>query len=255
MLKYKRFIFDYNGVIELIKPLIDTHTHTIASGHAYSTLIENCLEASKKGIKLIAMTDHGPAMPGGPHVFHFGNLKVLPQFIHGVEVLKGVELNIIDYEGNIDLDEGRLSKLDFVIASLHDVCISPGSVKDNTRALIGAIKNKYVHAIAHPGNPIFEIDIDEVLKAAKEYNVLIEINNSSFTTSRPGSYENCKRIAYKALENGNLLTTGSDAHICYEVGLLDKSVSLLEELGADEKYVITTDVERFKKFLEEKRAF
>lgn len=232
--------------------VIDTHTHTLASGHAYSSLIENCTEAAKKGIKMIAMTDHGPAMPGGPHVFHFGNLKVIPEEINGVQVLKGVELNIIDFDGNVDLDEVRLSKLDFVIASLHDVCITPGSVKENTRALIGAIKNKYVCAIAHPGNPAFEIDVDEVLKAAKEYNVLIEINNSSFTTSRPGSYENCKRIAYKALENGNMLTLGSDAHICYEVGRLDKAIKLLEELGADERYVINTSVDKMKYFLDKK---
>lgn len=70
------------------KLVVDTHTHTVASGHAYSTIIENCIEASKKGIELIAMTDHGPAMPGGPHIFHFGNLKVIPRYIHGVEVLK-----------------------------------------------------------------------------------------------------------------------------------------------------------------------
>ncbi|WP_103895631.1 phosphatase [Caloramator fervidus] len=238
-----------------MKPLIDTHTHTIASGHSYSTIIENCLEASKKGLKIIAMTDHGPKMPGGPHIFHFGNLKVLPEYIHDVRVLKGVELNIIDYDGNVDLDDARLSMLEFAIASLHDVCISPGSIKDNTRALIGAMKNKYVCAIAHPGNPAFPIDIDEVLKAAKEYNVLIEINNSSFKTSRPGSYENCKRIAYKALENGNLLTLGSDAHVCYDVGNLEKSIKLLEEVGADERYVISTDVDRFLKFLKSKRNY
>ncbi|KRQ87104.1 putative phosphatase YcdX [Caloramator mitchellensis] len=237
----------------MFEVVIDTHTHTVASGHAYSTLIENCTEAAKNGMKMIAMTDHGPAMPGGPHIFHFGNLKVIPEEINGVKVLKGVELNIIDYNGNVDLDDARLSKLDFVIASLHDVCIQPGSKAENTRALIGAMKNKYVCAIAHPGNPAFEIDIDEMLKAAKEFNVLIEINNSSFTTSRPGSYDNCKRIAYKALENGNMLTLGSDAHICYEVGRLDKAKKLLQELGADERYIINSSVEKFMKFVEVKR--
>jgi len=237
----------------LLNVVIDTHTHTVASGHAYSTLIENCIEAAKNSMKMIVMTDHGPAMPGGPHIFHFGNLKVIPEEIKGVRVLKGVELNIIDYDGKVDLDDIRLSKLDFVIASLHDVCIQPGSKVENTRAMIGAMKNKYVCAIAHPGNPVFEIDIDEVLKAAKEYNVLIEINNSSFTTSRPGSYDNCKRIAYKALENGNMLTLGSDAHICYEVGRLDKAIKLLEELGADEKYIINCDVDRLINFLHMKK--
>jgi len=49
--------------------LLDTHTHTVASGHAYGTIMENAKEASKKGLKLICMTDHGPKMPGGPHIF------------------------------------------------------------------------------------------------------------------------------------------------------------------------------------------
>ncbi|EYE88607.1 hydrolase [Fervidicella metallireducens AeB] len=234
------------------KMVVDTHTHTIASGHAYSTLIENCFEASEKGIKLIAMTDHGPAMPGGPHIFHFGNLKVIPDIIHGVEVLKGAEVNILDFNGKIDLNEGRLRNLDIVVASLHDVCITPGSKKDNTNALIGAMKNKYVDIIAHPGNPAFEIDVKEVLKAAKEYNVLIEINNSSLGFSRPGSFENCTRIAEKAAELNNMITLGSDAHICYHVGEFQNALKMLESVGFNENYIINTDENRLKDYLKSK---
>ena len=51
-----------------MKYIIDTHTHTVASGHAYSTLIENAKAASAKGLKALAVTDHGVAMPGGPHM-------------------------------------------------------------------------------------------------------------------------------------------------------------------------------------------
>lgn len=231
------------------KLVVDTHTHTIASGHAYSTIIENCLEAGKKGMHMIAMTDHGPAMPGGPHLFHFGNLKVIPDFIHGVEVLKGVEANIIDYDGKLDLDEKRLSYLDIVIASLHDVCITPGSVKDNTKAIIGAMKSGYVDIIGHPGNPLFPIDLDEVLNAALEYNVLIEINNSSFSVSRPGSCENCSMIARRAAEKGNILTVGSDAHICYSIGNFKKAIEVIEKAGVDDDHIIGNDEEKLRRFL------
>lgn len=232
--------------------VVDTHTHTISSGHAYSTLAENCSEAAKKGMKLIAITDHGPAMPGGPHIFHIGNQKVYPDIINGVEVLKGVEANILDWNGKIDIEEKILSQLDIVIASLHDHCIKPGSIEENTRAVIGAMKNKYVDIIAHPGNPAFPIEINEVLKAAMEYNVLIEINNSSLGTSRAGSEDNCRRIAEGAALNGNIIALGSDAHICYAIGQFDKALGLIKNAGIKNENIINTHENKLKDFLRKK---
>lgn len=232
--------------------ILDTHTHTIASGHAYSTITENAREAFKKGLKLICMTDHGPKMPGGPHFFHFGNLKVLPRKIEGVEILKGVEANIIDTDGNLDLPREILDKLDIVVASLHDVCFEPGDVEKNTRALIGAIKNPYVDIIGHPGNPVFPIDVEKVLMAAKEYNTHIEINNSSFVSSRTGSYGNCLLIAKKAKEMGVKIAVGSDAHISFDIGRFDKALEIIEQAGIDESMILNVDVEKLKKYLIDK---
>jgi putative hydrolase len=234
------------------KMVLDTHTHTISSGHAYSTLQENCVEAAKKGLSIIAMTDHGPAMPGGPHMFHFGNLRVIPEVICGVEVLKGVEANVLDFDGRLDLDDRRLQKLDIVIASLHDVCINPGAKEENTRAIIGAMKNKYVDIIAHPGNPAFQINIDEVLRAAREYNVIIEINNSSLGGSRPGSSENCRTIAEKAAKGGNYISIGSDAHISYSVGEFSKAIEIIEAAGIDDEYIMNIHEDKIKNYLREK---
>lgn len=237
------------------KMVVDIHTHTISSGHAYSTLLENCSEAAKKGLKLIAMTDHGPAMPGGPHIFHIGNQRVIPDFINGVEVLKGVEANIIDVSGGLDIEEKRLKKLDIVIASLHEPCINPGTMEENTSAIIGAMKNKYVDIIAHPGNPAFPINIEEVLKAAREYNVLIEINNSSLGLSRAGSEENCRKIAEAAARNGNMIALGSDAHICFAVGEFDKALELVKNAGIQDEYIINTHEDKLKDFLRGKGKF
>lgn len=232
--------------------ILDTHTHTIASGHAYSTILENAREAFKKGLKLICMTDHGPQMPDSPHFWHFGNLKVLPSEIEGVEILKGVEANIIDTDGNLDLPREILDKLDIVIASLHDVCFEPKDVEKNTRAIINAIKNPYVDIIGHPGNPIFPIDVEKVLIAAKEYNTHIEINNSSFVSSRTGSDENCLLIAKKAKELGVKIAIGSDAHICFDVGRFDKALEIIEQAGIDENMILNTDVEKLKRYLMDK---
>lgn len=239
-------------MIIIYKFVVDTHTHTTASGHAYSTIIENCQEAAKKGIKLLGMTDHGPLMPGGPHIYHFGNLKALPDFINGVEILKGAEVNITDYNGKLDIDETRLNKLDIIIASLHDICITSGSRKDNTNALIGAMKNKYVDIIGHPGNPAYPIDIPEVLKAAKEYNVMVELNNSSFGVSRKGSSENCIKIAEMAYKNGNTIAAGTDSHIAFSIGDFSKVYEVIEKIGIEEKYIINTDENKLKTYLKNK---
>lgn len=235
-----------------MKLVTDTHTHTISSGHAYSTIVENCKEAYKNGMKLIAMTDHGPAMPGGPHIFHLGNMRVIPDVIENVEVLKGAEVNIIDYNGKLDLTGERIKPLDIALASLHNVTITPGSVRDNTNAIINAMKTQLIDVLGHIGNPEFAIDIDEVLAAARDYNVLIEINNSSLMGSRVGSYENCYKIICRAAEQGNKMVVSSDAHICYAVGKFEKAEEIIEKTQIPKELILSYDENRLKEFLRQR---
>jgi putative hydrolase len=188
-------------------------------------------------------------MPGGPHIFHIGNQRVIPDYIKGVRVLKGVEANIMDFDGKLDLPDNYLKKLDIVIASFHDVCIAPGSVEENTRALVAAMNNPYVDVIAHPGNPYYPIDIDRLIQCAFDTGKLIEINNSSFIGSRKGSSENCRRIADSAREKGVSLIAGSDCHICYDVGRFDVVEELFKEVEMPEELVINTDPQRLIDYL------
>jgi putative hydrolase len=88
-----------------LKLVADLHTHSIASGHALSTIQENAQAAAKKGLEILGVTDHGPQTPGGPHVYYFYSLFALPDFLEGVRILRGVEANIIDGQGNLDLLE------------------------------------------------------------------------------------------------------------------------------------------------------
>ena len=83
--------------------ILDLHTHTTASGHAYNTLYEMARSASGKGVKLLGVTDHAPRIPGACHPFHFINFKVIPRELFGIRLMMGCELNILDHEGNIDL--------------------------------------------------------------------------------------------------------------------------------------------------------
>lgn len=231
--------------------LIDMHNHTIASGHAYSTVLEIAVEASRKGLRMIGITDHGPTMPGVLNSAFTGNLGILPDFIYGVEVLGGIEANILDKDGKLDIPERRLKRLDIIIAGLHDNCIESWGEKGNTVALINTMENKYVDIIAHPGNPAFPIDKEAIVLKAKETNTLIEINNGSFY-NRLGSEENCYEITELCKMHGVPVIVGSDSHFSFEVGRFDKAIKLLEKIRMPEELVMNTSVEKFKEFLQKK---
>jgi putative hydrolase len=227
---------------------VDTHTHTVSSGHAYSTVQEIAEQARLKGLKMFAVTDHGPSMNGAPHLWHFGNMRVIPREINGVRVLKGVEANIVSYDGSLDMPDEYLRRLDCVMASFHDVCIPPATDREHTGALVNVLRNPLVDAIAHSGNAQFEIDKEVFVKAAAEYGKLIEINNHSFTVRR-GSEANCRDIALLCKRYGVRIVCGSDAHISFDVGKFDKVEQLLEEIGMPEELVLNASMEKFEDYL------
>lgn len=238
-----------------MKIFVDTHCHTIASGHAYSTVMELANCAKSNGLKMFAMTDHGPAMPGGPHLFYISNQRIIPRIINDIVILKGVELNILDSNGNVDVSNKALSELDFVIASLHDVCIKPMDIEYNTNALLNVMDNPYVDVLGHIGNPIFPIDVDKVLKKAKEKNILIEINNSSLRPdkkSRGGSKENCYKIAKRANELGVKILLSTDSHIALDIGIVNHSIDLVESVSYDKSLIINSNLDSFLEFLKSK---
>ena len=96
-----------------MKDILDLHTHTIASGHAYNTLYEMAQAAADKGLAVYGCSEHAPSMPGTCHEFYFTNFKVLPRVIRGVPVLMGAELNILDFEGHVDFSGATVRGLDF----------------------------------------------------------------------------------------------------------------------------------------------
>ncbi|OEF09759.1 phosphatase [Aliivibrio logei] len=230
--------------------VVDTHTHTLASGHAYSTIIENAQSAQSKGLALLCTTDHAPEMPGAPHYWFFNNQRILPRFLHQVGIIRGVEANIINIEGEIDLPTSSDQHLDWVIASLHEPVFAPTNEKEHTAALIHVIKSGRVDVLGHLGNPNYPFDIEKVLRCAKEHTVAIEVNNTSLTgKSRKGSDVRCDKIVAIGKEIGVYFTTGSDAHFCEEIAQLDLAVALLEKYDVEDEKILTTSTARFLDFL------
>lgn len=228
--------------------IMDTHVHSIGSGHAYSTIQEIAVSAKQNGLKLVCLTDHGPAFPGGPHSFYFRAIDAIPDTISDVRVVTGIEANITDYDGTIDIPEEIAKRLRFVIASLHEVCIKAGTREENTRALINAIKNPYVDGIGHPGEPCYSIDVEAVVQAAKEHHKLLEINNrySVFSTAPENQYVEIARLCK---EYGVMMMCGTDSHFSSLVGKFPNVQEMIHKLQLPEEIILNTSLGKIDAFL------
>lgn len=232
---------------------MDLHTHTISSGHAYSTISENARAASKKGIKLLGMTDHGPSMPGAPNLYHFGNLSVLPEFLFGVQVLYGVEANITSHDGELDLPLRYLSKMQIVLVGMHVYCYPGGTCEQNTKAYLHAMQNPFTDIMVHPGRSEFIMDLEKIAYMSAVLNVPVEINNTTLLKEKGTSYRNCMNFAKYAAKYGGPIVLGSDAHFWDRVGEVSSSVDLAIKSGIQEEQIINTSPEKVLDYLRERR--
>ena len=224
--------------------LYDLHTHTIASGHAYSTIMENVRFAHEIGLKAYGFSDHAPALDGSTNELYFVNFRVIPREYKGMKVYAGVEANIMDFDGNLDIDGKIYERVDYIIASLHTLCIEPGSVDENMRAYIGAMSNPYVKIIGHPDDSRYPLDYEELAKQAVEHSVALELNNSSLNTDsvRKGARENILTLLKMCEKYGTYIICGTDAHIYTDIGDFSLAKELLKEAKFPEELVLNTGI-------------
>jgi putative hydrolase len=234
-----------------MKALMDLHTHTISSGHAYSTLKENIEEARDKGLKVLGVSDHAISMPGTAHEYYFNNLKVIKDEIMGVRVLKGIEANIMNFEGRIDVQEELALELDYIIASMHPPCITSGTLEENTNALIKVMDNPYVKIIGHPDDSRFPLDYEKLVLAAKEKNMVFEMNNTSVSprSFRRNARENQTTLLNLCKKHGVKIIMGSDAHIYYDVGEFSSCYELLKEIDFPKDLVLNFNLDSLEYIL------
>lgn len=233
----------------MIKISVDTHTHTNVSDHAFSTLEENIAAAKRIGLKGIAMTNHGPDLGDGAVWFHFSSARHLPRWIDGVRLFPGAEADIMDEEGNLDIEDKLLKNLEIVIASLHTPCFAPNQEKEKvTRAWLNVMENENVDILGHLGDGRYVCDYEAVVKKAKEKGKIIEINNHSFKV-RAGSRENCRKIALLCKEYRVPVVLSTDAHFSQEVGEVPDSIRLMEDISFPEELILNTSPEKLCEYL------
>lgn len=236
---------------------LDVHTHTIASGHAYATVMEMVKAASERGLELIGITEHAKGIPGTCDSMYFHNMKVIPRKMYGVEVMMGAEINILDYDGTLSLDEKIIDKtLDIRIAGIHDPCYTVGTIAQNTQALVKAIENPQVDIISHPDDSRIPVDYETIVDAAKENHTLLEINNSSLDclSSRVGAWDNLQVMLRFCEDKKVPVIANTDSHFADAVGVFDHVSVLLEEMNFPEELVVNRSVDLLKEQIQKHRT-
>lgn len=228
-----------------MKIYMDLHTHTISCGHGYSTLKENIEAAREAGLSYLGLSEHAPSMTGGPNAIFFSNYKCIPRQYGDLRLFCGVEANVLDYEGNLDLEERLLARMDYVIASMHVTCVKPGSREENTRASILAMRNPYVKILGHPDDSRYPLDYEELVKAAKTEKVALELNNSSLKpkSARKRGRENVLELLAHCKKHDVPIVMGTDSHVCYTVGRFEEALEIMREADFPEELVLNAKPE------------
>jgi len=231
----------------------DLHTHTNISRHAYSTVYEIITAAKDLGLLAVGISNHCPAHPDGALEGHFRNLRVIPEWVDGIRVYRGAELNFTNFEGEIDLSPDTIiNRLDYTIASFHEDVITPGSVKDHTGAYLRAAENPLVDIIGHSGTACYEYDYERVIPEFGKNGKVVEINEGTFHV-RKSSADNCRTIARLCMKYSVPVIVSSDAHFCRNVGVFEEALSMLNSLDFPEELVVNADMKQLESWFLHKR--
>ena len=225
--------------------LADYHTHTVYS-HGKGTIEDNVKEAIRKGIKTIGISDHSyKHMTYGVKMKDIYRMRdevdKLNLKYSNIDILLGMECNILDESGNIDINDEISKILDYVMAGYH-FGSTPTSLKSmlnhcnnymvktqkskeyNTKSVINAMKNNDIFIITHPGDK-GDVYIEEIAKVAKHTNTKLEINSSH-------GFLNIEQLN-QIKDIGNKFIIGSDAHKPENVGNFALAMKNIREANLD----------------------
>ncbi len=245
------------NIIQLTDIVCDLHMHTTATDGTES--IESMAMACKaKGYTHLAITDHSKrvSMARG-----LTPERLLEQWATidrlnesgtlGIRILKGIECDILE-DGQMDLPNEVLQQADWVLASVH---YGQRQTREMiTERILNALKNPFVHAIAHPTGRLlgqrepYEVDIDMVIKAAKVYGKALEIN------ANPHRLDLSDVHAMQAAAAGVPITINTDAHSIANLELMHFGIMQARRAGILKEQVINAwPIERLEKFSKQHR--
>lgn len=221
-----------------MKIIADYHTHTLYSD-GKGTIEQNVISAISKNLDIVGISDHGHKHMGFGVKYHlFEKMRyevdLMNEKYQSIKVLLGVECNILDDKGNIDLDDKIMKYFDYIMAGYHFGCrptnwirgsrnhinnytklFNKYELKYNTDALINAMKNNDIFILTHPGDK-GDVNIIDVAHAAVETGTLMEINSHHKNLSLD------QLLAIKHIDVKYVI--GSDSHIPENVGNFERAM-------------------------------
>lgn len=239
--------------------IADYHTHTVYS-HGKGTIEDNVLAALSKGLRTVGITDHGPGhfFIGLRGIAAFRRMQAeierLQKKYPQIEILFGVEANIVDIDGTIDVPSVILRELDLLLVGYHKLVrprsfaaaalgaqnflsgwIGRYSQKQrelNTAAITAAVRRYPIDAITHPGLQI-DIDTVELAHVCKARGTMLEINSSYGKELDP--------YIKAALPTGVTFVINSDAHTPQRVGDFSQAYDLVRRIGVPYSRIANVD--------------
>lgn len=233
--------------------LSDIHTHSIASGHGTTcTISDMAKEASRKGLKLLGVSDHGPGTLASGTSSYFRSLPFCPKKRFGIDILYGIELNVLDTGGHIDLSDDLLNGLDYAIISMHRQNYRSGSAAENTQAYINAMKHPAVKVLGHCDDPDFPVNYKALAIAASQENVIFEMNEASLSPNgyRGDTRSNAAEILYFCQKYKIPIILSSDSHGKEHVGDFTYSAEFVHQAMFPESLILNNQIPRLKVFLQ-----
>jgi DNA polymerase (family 10) len=229
-------------LIELsdIRGDLQVHTNATDGVHELAEMVE---AARRRGYEYIAITDHTKAVRvaggltrGGLHR-QFKAVERLQKKCSGITILKGAEVDILG-TGELDLDDATLAELDVVIVAVHSkLNLSRAAM---TKRIVRALRHPHVQILAHPTGRLigtrepYQVDFDEVLKAAADHGVALEIN------AQPERLDLDDIQARAAHEAGVPLVISTDAHRIEELNYMRHGVDQARRAWSEARHVLNT---------------
>ncbi|MGA2110695.1 MAG: DNA polymerase/3'-5' exonuclease PolX [Anaerolineales bacterium] len=230
------------SLLELSQMTADLHVHTTWSdGHA--SILEMAEAARDLGLKVLAITDHSQSLgvangltPARLREQRKEIQKVQRQLGDSILLLQGSEVEV-RADGALDYPDEVLAELDLVIAAVHSSLRQPR--EQITGRMLRAIRNPYVHLVAHPSGRLIpdrepaDLDMEAVLHEAAEQNVTLEID------ANPARLDLDDAHARRAAELGCLLAINTDAHSPPEFALREYGVGVARRAWLTRQEVVT----------------
>jgi putative hydrolase len=246
---------------------VDTHSHSVASHHALSTIEEMLRAANAKGIRGLVLSDHHPSLrfEGDDYFinapdeafFHVFCQRFKPQDSYGIKLFKSIELNILDHDPWVSPLSDRFDNLfDLKIAGIHsfphlfsvtsDICF-------NTELVVNAIRSgekRKFDIFTHPVALHFPLDIKLVVEECVERGIALEVNNSNLLYKKEIA-PLVKSMLKEVVRCGGHIAVGSDAHMASEVGRFSEAIKILEDVAFPSELIVNSSLGRFISFISE----